>query len=55
MIPVNDGGQSAGGAENAATSEEPRMQPHPLAKFFWSKLVRFGQIWGGLSKSIRFR
>jgi len=21
------------------------MQPHPVAKIFWAKLVRFGQIW----------
>jgi len=21
------------------------IQPHPLAKMFWAKLVKFGQIW----------
>jgi len=26
------------------------MQTHPLAKSFWAKLVRFGQIWLDLSE-----
>jgi len=26
------------------------MQPHPLAKNFWAKLIRFGQIWLDLGK-----
>jgi len=26
------------------------MQPHSLAKLFWSKLIRFGQIWLDLGK-----
>jgi len=26
------------------------MQPHPLTKMFWAKLVRFGQIWSDLGE-----
>jgi len=26
------------------------MQPHPLAKMFWAKLIGFGQIWLDFSK-----
>jgi len=26
------------------------MQPHPLAKFFETKLIRFGQVWESLGK-----